>query len=144
MDKLYHMMVEQFQKLETKVATKDCISNLLKTIENQSKKISVLEDRIVVVESHISRLRMTNDDAVQYQRRLCLGIDGLDLPPAGQKESAEECLPTVKNVFVEHGVAIPDDVVDRAHRIGKITNYKGKQNRDDCETHYMASWNNDL
>ena len=129
MDKLYQMMVEQFEKLETKVATKDCISNLLKTIEDQSKKISVLEDRIAVMESHISRLRMTNDNAEQYQRRLCLRIDGIDLPPAGQKESAEECLQKVKNVFVELGVEIPDDVVDRAHRIGKITNYKGKQNR---------------
>ena len=62
--------VEQFEKLETKVATKDCISNLLKTIEEQSKKISILEDRIAVMESHISRLRRANDNAQQYQRRL--------------------------------------------------------------------------
>jgi len=129
MDKLYHMMFEEFEKLETKVVTKDCISNLLKTIEDQSKKISVLEDRIAVMESHISRLRMTNDNAEQYQRRLCLPIDGIDLPSAGQKESARECLQKVNKVFVQLGVEIPDDVVDCAHRIGKITNYKGKQNR---------------
>ena len=54
MDKLYCMMVEQFEKLDTKVAMKDCISNLLKTIEDQRKKISILEDRIVVMDSHIS------------------------------------------------------------------------------------------
>ena len=129
MDKLYHMMVEQFQKLETKVATKDCISNLLKTIEDQSKKISILEDRIAVMESHISRLRMANDNTEQYHRRLCLRIDGIDLLPAVQKESAEECLQKVKDFFAELGVEIPDDVVDRAHRIGKVTNYKGKQSR---------------
>ena len=63
MDKLYCMMVELLEKLETKVATKDCISNLLKTIEDQSKKISVLEDRISVMETHISRLCMANDNA---------------------------------------------------------------------------------
>ena len=65
MDNLYHMMVEQFEKLEIKVGTNDCISNLLKTIEDQSKKISVLEDRIAVMEDHISRLRMANDNAEQ-------------------------------------------------------------------------------
>jgi len=49
--------------------------------------------------------------------------DDIGLPPAGQKESAEECLQNVKIVFVELGVEISDDAVDRAHRIGKITNY---------------------
>ena len=68
-------MIEQFEKLETKVEAKDCISNLPKTIEDQSKKLSELKDRIAVMESHISRLCMTNDNAGQYQRRLCLRID---------------------------------------------------------------------
>ena len=128
MDTLY-MMVEKFKKLETIVATKGCSSNLLRTIEDQSKKISVLQDRIAVMESHISQLRNVNDNAEQYQCRLCLRIDGIDLPPAGQKESSEECLQKAKNVFVELGVEIPDDVVDRAHRIGKVTNYRGKLSR---------------
>ena len=43
--------------------------------------------------------------------------------------SAKECLQKVKDVFVELGIEIPDDVVDCAHRIGKVKNYKGKQNR---------------
>ena len=68
-----------------RLATKDCISNLLKTIEDQSKKISVLEDRIAVMESHISQLRIVYDNAKQYQRRLCLRIDGIDLPPVFKK-----------------------------------------------------------
>ena len=37
--------------------------------------------------------------------------DDIGLLPAGQKESAEECLQNVKNVFVELGVDISDDVV---------------------------------
>ena len=80
------------------------------------------------MESHISQLRMANDNAEQYERLLCLRIDCVDLPPPGQKESADELLQKF-NVFVELGVKILDDVVDRAHRIGKITNYKGKQSR---------------
>ena len=106
--------------LEAKVATKDFISNLLKTIEDQSKKISILEDKVAVIETHISQLRMANDNTEQYQRRLCLRIDGIDLPPEGQKESAVECLQKVKNVFVELGVEIPDVVIDHARRIDKV------------------------
>ena len=46
-------MIEQFEKLETKVAMKDCISNLLKVVENQSNIITILEDKIAVMDSHI-------------------------------------------------------------------------------------------
>ena len=58
----------------------------------------------------------------KISRRLCLRIDVINLLPAGQKESAEECLQKVKNIFVEFSVENSDDVVDRAHRLGKITN----------------------
>ena len=54
MENLQHMMIEQFEKLENKVAMKDCISNLVKIGEEQNNKISSLEDKIVIMDSHIS------------------------------------------------------------------------------------------
>ena len=72
---------------------------------------------------------MTNDNPKKDQCCLCLLIDGIDLPSAGQKESTEDCLKKDKIDFVELGIEFPDDVVDYAHRIGKIINYKGKQSR---------------
>ena len=129
MESLHHMMIEQFEKLESKVATKDCINNLLKTIEEQNKKISILEDKIAVMDSHISQLRNANDNLEQYQRRLCLPIDGIDLPPQGQKETGEDCLQKVQDVFAELGIEIHDNVIDRAHRVGKVKNYEGQRGR---------------
>ena len=40
MESLYHEMIKQFEKLESKIATKDCISNLVKIIEEQNRKFS--------------------------------------------------------------------------------------------------------
>ena len=76
------------------------------------KKISVLEDRIAVMESHISQVRIVNDKAEQYQRHLCRRIDGINVPPAGQQESSEECLQKAKTIFIELGVEILDDVAE--------------------------------
>ena len=38
MDDLYHKMIEQFEKLERKIAAKDCISSILIITEEQSRK----------------------------------------------------------------------------------------------------------
>ena len=80
------------------------------------------------MDSHISQLRMANDNIEQHQRPLCLRIDGIDLPSPGQ-ESGEECLQKVQNVFAKLDVQVPDNEVDRDHRVGKVTSYKGKQGR---------------
>ena len=54
MENLQHTMIEQFEKRENKMAMKDCISNLVKIEEEQNNKISILEDKIVIMDSHIS------------------------------------------------------------------------------------------
>ena len=70
-----------------------------------------------------------NEELEQYGRRLCLLIDGI---PLKNNETIEDVLDSVKNVFELAEVNIPDMVVDRAHRIGRIykdrtsnENYKG-------------------
>ena len=129
MESLYDLMIEHFTELEDKVATKDCINGLLEVVNEQKQKISLMEDKIAVMESHISQLHVANDGIEQYQRRLCLRISGIELPSLGQNETAQDCLDKIKDAFADLGVEIPCDVVDRAHRIGKATNYNGKKCR---------------
>ena len=117
---------KKFESLEERVATKECITNLMKIIEDQKTRISQLEDKVGVLERHVSYLQKSNDDGELYQRRLCLRINGIDLPSSGKNESSDDCLQKVREVFDEIGVDIPDNVIDRAHRIGKLAKIEGK------------------
>ena len=128
-----------------RLATKDDILRLkeevtlllTEKITDQEKQISVLKERIdelegsnAVLESHVAHLRNSQENQEQYSRRLCLRIDGIELPSKDTKESGEVVLEKVKEVFNELEVDIPDAVIDRAHRIGPITagkNGKSKQ-----------------
>ena len=49
-------------------------------------------------------------------------IDNIEMEEGG--ESADSCLQKVKKAFTDLGVKIPDNVIDRAHRIGKPTESK--------------------
>eukprot|EP00795_Rhopilema_esculentum_P010179 gene10179-18849_t len=126
MENLHDLRRQQFEKLENEIATKDCISNLMKIIEDQNKKINMMENKVAVLKRDISQLQIVKDNLEQYQRRLCLRISGIDLPPHGMKESADDCLDKVKHVFAELGVKVPEEVIDRAHRVGKATDQNGK------------------
>ena len=87
----------------------------------------MLEGRIPIMDCHISQLRKTNDNIEQYQCSLCLRINGTELQSPGQEESGEECFQKYQNVFAELGVEVHDNVIDRVHRVGKVTSHKGKQ-----------------
>ena len=84
----------------------------------------------MAMENHIAKLENRVDDQEQYQRRLCLRIDGI--PPVGQvkdESAGEQCLKKGKAVFNELTVDIPDTVIDRAHRIGQAIVVAGKRTR---------------
>lgn len=106
------------------MATKDCIQGLHDIITKQNEKIEVLESRIAMMERYVSHLEQGVDDQEQYNRRLCLRIDGIEIE---EDESGEKCLKKVKSVFKELKVSVPDNVIDRAHRIGRPKVVKGKR-----------------
>ena len=56
-----------------------------------------------------------NEELEQYGRRLCLRIDDV---PTVENESSNDVLEFTKSLFKEAKVAVPDNVLDRAHRIG--------------------------
>ena len=110
--------------IRTCMATKDCIKTLHGTIKHQSERIEVLESKMAIMEKYIKHLEKGVDDQEQYTRCLCLRIDGI---APDEKESSEECLEKVKAVFANLKVNVPDDVIDRAHRIGRPKVIKGKK-----------------
>lgn len=123
----FEQMKEKLAEVTENMATNENVNNLLKLINEQKQKIEKMEDKIAVMESHIAHLSKLQENADQYQRRLCLRINGVDLPDGEVKETANECLGKVKQVFNELNVDIPDEVIDRAHRIGKSVMWNGKK-----------------
>ena len=69
--------------------------------------------------SELKRLNMSNqnnhEELEQYGRRLCLRIDGV---PTKANESSDDVLDSVKSLFKEAKVDIPESIIDRAHSIG--------------------------
>ena len=115
--------------MEEKLASKACIQQLHDATEGQSERIEILESKVVIMENYIARLENSMDDQEQYQRRLCLRIDGIPPVAQGKEESREQCLKKVKAVFNELKVNIPDAVIDRAYRIGQVKTVAGKRTR---------------
>ena len=56
-----------------------------------------------------------------YSRRQCLRIEGI---PVKEYKKNASVMQTVQSCFDEAGLTIPNDVVDRAHRVGPV--YKNK------------------
>ena len=56
-----------------------------------------------------------NKELEQYSRRLCLRIDSV---PTVKDESSDDVLEFTNSLFKEAKVSVPDNVLDRAHRIG--------------------------
>ena len=58
-----------------------------------------------------------NEEMEQYGRCICLLNDTI---PLKNNETSEDVLDSVKNLFELTEVNIPDVVLDRGHRIGRI------------------------
>ncbi len=114
----------KFAELQRAMATKECIQTLHDTIKSQNERIEILESKMTLMEKYITYLEKGVDDQEQYNRRLCLRIDGI---ATEERESGEKCLAKVKAVFAKLDVDVPDNVIDRAHRIGSPKVVKGKK-----------------
>ena len=53
-------------------------------------EINKLESRVVIMERHVAQLQRSADEQKQYQRRLCLRINGVEVEP-GKEESGMTC-----------------------------------------------------
>ena len=106
------------KEIKTTLKTqKNMINELeLKSIR-QDVKISVLEDKVGVLEAAVSALKSQSDSNEQYSRRSCLRINGI---AKTQNESADECVQKVIDVCKDSlDVELTREDIDRAHRVGK-------------------------
>ena len=94
--------VESENKMLTKQVTE--LSKL--SIENQSK----------------------NEDLEKYDSRLCLRVDGI---PVVSNESRDDVIILTKSLFKEAKVAVPENVLDCAHRIRPI--YTDRVSKKKCK-----------
>ena len=83
--------------------------------------------------SELKRLNISNqnnhEELEQYGRRLCLRIDGV---PTKANESSDDALDSVKSLFKEAKVDIPESIIDRANRIG--SRYQDASSNNYCKS----------
>ena len=96
---------------------------LAKFKEEVYKKMNELTSTNKMLQQHVTSLKRSNEDLIkrceeneQYGRLLCFRIKGI---PRKERNRSDEVLEQVRKSFGEVEVAIPDAVLDRAHRVSK-------------------------
>ena len=118
-------LVKQLNELKDQIAKQnEVIDSQNIKINSLNKKINYMSGQIcqmkseMIVTSHVSELlKQQLDDSVQYSRRNCLILDGVDVK---NNENENSIIQDVKEIL-ETEVKLEKEVIndiDRAHRIG--------------------------
>ena len=113
-----HKLIQDIKTdLAGKATTKKLIE-LSNEIRLRDSKIEVLESKVAVLQNTVDLLVNKCDNNEQYSRRCSLRINNVPLPDS-DNESADDVFEKVKGLIEECELDIPDNVIDRAHRVGK-------------------------
>ena len=111
-------------------------SELTSELKIQTERINQLEDDKSILQKQVLELKKENiknlaasEENEPYGRRLCLRIDRI---PTEKKESSENVLHKVTEMWTEAGVDIPTEVAERAHRTGP--SYTDKNSNVSCKS----------
>ena len=96
----------------------DVIMKIAEATEPLESKISALEKKLQVYKAHMDQLEIKQDDAVQYSKRSCLRVFGIPLP-SNENETESDYRDIANEMFSEMNVSIPEDGIDRIHRVGR-------------------------
>ena len=98
---------------------KEIIKQIQSEIKSHRKHLESENQMTKYLVSELRRLNISNqnnqEELEQYGRRLCLRIEGV---PTKTIESSDDVLDSVKSLFKETKVDIPESVIDRTHRTG--------------------------
>ena len=113
--------------LKTALCDPDVLELISKAVAAQvssqlRKEIAGLRDKVAEKDREILFLKDQIDSLEQYSRRNCLRISPVPEVPS---ESTDDIVKTVAKTI---GVTLPDNAIDRSHRVGKVT--AGGVNRD--------------
>ena len=107
-------IANHIQKLEDKLISK--LENQAEEIKNLRSRHNELEGRIAVLENLVKLQEIKSDDVEQYSRRLCLRVNDIPLKSAETNRDLENQL---ENEFINMGLNIPKEAIDRVHRVGR-------------------------
>ena len=86
--------------------------------------MSSLKESNITLQRKCSDLELSIDNNEQYSRRTCLRTTNI---PCEEKETSEEVLKKkIKKNNEEAEVEIPEETIDRAHRVGRKKNKNKK------------------
>ena len=113
--KTFNNVINDLKK-EITVQIQKEVSKQCKEIKSENKmlKKQVAELSKLSIQNHSK-----NEKLKQYGRRLCLRVDEI---PAVNNESSDDVMNLTKSLFEEAKFSVPENVLDRAHRIGPIHN----------------------
>lgn len=140
---LMEMLDSKFDEFK-KSLLNDLSADIQKVVDNHKKEIQLyfddksrelekvedLADSVAVIHEHVRKLQESNDllkkqnsmlydkvdDLEQYGRRQCLRIYGV---PPKEGETSDDVRKEVLGIVRDANMNIPENFVDRAHRIGK-------------------------
>ena len=97
-------------------------SELINKLKIQPERInqlendkSLLQKQVLALQKENIKNRVDSEENEQYGGTLCLRIDGI---PTKKKESSEYVFHKRTEMWLEASVDIPNEVVDRVHKIG--------------------------
>ena len=112
---------EAISEIRDQLASKETDNKLdaiWEAMKSKDDQIEKMESRIAILENTVNLLSEKCENNEQYSRRSSLRI--LNIPLPEQKETADDCLVKVKALITESGAEIDSNLLDRAHRIGKV------------------------
>ena len=105
-------------KKKQNINSEETTQELLLHIEKLEKKVERLSGELNVTKRVNTLLSQEVDDLQQYQRRLCIIIDGIN---HHEGESVADITSNIKNVLKKHLQIIKEEIkrqVDKCHRTG--------------------------
>ena len=95
-----------------------------KFIEEKNQEIVSLKSSVSLLQQQVNEICKQNlllqeksEDSEQYSRRQCLRFEGI---PVAKDETSEEVYHKIEHLLSENDITIPENVLDRAHRIGPV------------------------
>ena len=118
-DNKHRLILEIKTDLQNK-ATSSKLDELLLEIRAEDVKIEIFESQVAVLQNTVKLLSAKCDGNEQYSRRVSLRFNNIPLPANDEDEIVDDVLVKVRNLFDEAEVDIPDNCIDRVHRVGKL------------------------
>lgn len=92
------------------------ISKQKEDITNLKNDLSNTQDKVAILSHTVENLKKMCDSQEQYSRRSCLRIKGIK---KDKDETSAMCVQKVIDVCNELNVEIKEQMIDRAHRVGR-------------------------